>query len=515
MNIIQVDGEYTFYKRDTLVPSGEYLITKKLDDKIFPRIAATNKKTGRFTWLVPCEEWIVKLLYDQTFQYAINPLPWWRIENKIKMTGIKLRSWQEKFLLEAIKYISNNQAFRRGLIVGLGGGKTLIALLLSCLGQTENDTIYVAPKHLHSTIKAECTKWGFQAPFITTPESCKKIENPNFTVGILDECLSCKNPKAQRTKEVTRVLKNTPVVIAMTGTPLSAEHALDLRWMRVLGTVVPEKEKNWMYLWGVNPHHKDLSTLGVTTRLNHKGEQVKPLVVDSWDMGKLNSWVAKDLYTVDISEILAEIPEATYEKVFLPTPKLFRSILRGLATEKSTSKRLTQARSCTAGFIYNDEGKAIWLEKNPVKIRWIKNFLENNPDEPVVIFSHWTAEVDRLRVDLKDYDPAFVKEQGSSDEVSRFVEGKTNVLICSASLTEGMNLQRARIAIFLSNATNPTKRIQAEGRLFRPGQQRGVVFYDLLCRGTLDLKALELLKSHLSENDAFIRAALIEELKKL
>ena len=386
-------------------------------------------------------------------------------------------------------------------------------MALSLLRLSEN-SLYIAPRHLHSTIQDEAKKWRFEGEVrITAPESAHKFEPPKICV--IDECLSVKNPSARRSQRVTELLKNTPVILEMTGTPLSAVHALDARWLRVLGSIVPEQEKHWKWHWGINPYYKDLAKLGVITRTNHRGEQIQPLEVEGWRFEEIAEFVRDYITIVDISDIMAEIPEATYQRIYFPRPGPYYAILKGLLTERSTSKRLTQARAASSGFVYSDQDTPIWIEKEPTKIKWIKNFLEDNPQEPVVLFSGWRAEIERLEKELADYNPAVVHDGKASRGVSLFTSGSTNVMICSANITEGMNLQRSRIGIFLSNSTNPTKRIQAEGRLYRQGQTRGVVFYDLLCSKTLDDRALDLLRNHKEENDKFVEAQLLQELRGL
>lgn len=422
-----------------------------------------------------------------------------------------LRTWQREIVADALSSLARGEAYRKGLIVGLGGGKTLVALLLGLLAP--ESTLYIAPRHLHGTVRAEAEKWSLPCPRITTPESARKQSPPQ--VAIIDECLSVKNPQAARTKAVRELLADSPVVVAMTGTPMSAEHALDLRWLRVCDSVLPEKYTNLMWHWGVNPRPMKASKLGGNVKKNDRGEPLLPLEVDGWDMEKLSAFLAEDLRVVDISDIMAELPGVTYERISVPAPRCFRAVLRGLLTEKSTSKRLTQARASSSGFVYADTGEVLWVEKKPPKIEWVKKFLEDNPSEPVVLFSGWRAEIEKLCEILTEHQPAVVHDGDSSTEVERFTTGATNLLICSAALTEGMNLQRSRIGIFLSNSTSPVKRQQAEGRLFRQGQTRAVFFYDLVCSGTLDQRALELLKDHKQASESYIKQALEEELRRI
>jgi SNF2 family DNA or RNA helicase len=78
-----------------------------------------------------------------------------------------------------------------------------------------------------------------------------------------------------------------------------------------------------------------------------------------------------------------------------------------------------------------------------------------------------------------------------------------------------MNLQeRARVVMFTSNSLKPTNREQAIGRVYRPGQKRGVVVVDVVAEGTLDEVALKLLDNHRDKSEAYIEAALRREFEK-
>lgn len=476
-------------------------------------VIAGNWPGGGFRWLIPVEDWISRKFFGEEVEYQLEePLNTGCAWGILEMFSEILRDWQKRIIIEALETLDSGFVYRKGLIAGLGGGKTLVALILGQMHPKE--FLYIAPRHLWSTIREEATKWDIDAPALVTPESAKKIQK-SPTIAIVDECLSLKNPDAQRSQGVTKILSETPVVISMTGTPMAAERCKDLRWLRVLGSVVPQEIKQWYYNWGINPHPMDARKLGSRIKLTEKGEPLLPIEVDGWKKEEISEFLAPHLSIVDISDILAEIPEATYQKNFIPAPHPYRAILRGLLTIKSSSKRLTQARTASSGFVYSDTGVVIWLEKEPGKVKWVKKFLEDNPEEPVVIFSHWRAEIEKLIEVLQDYNPAVVHDVKSSEEITRFTSGGTNLMICSASITEGMNLQRSRIGIFCSNSTSPYKRVQAEGRLYRQGQTRGVVFYDLVCSGTLDERALVLLQEHREESEDYVETQLAEELRKI
>lgn len=503
---IDTNSNYNRYKSIDKIEPGQYLqleYVKKEQAEEFKKylpLQYATTPTHPFLYLTPDEPWIRRYLQQPL---KATPMSQTTLQCNVNKDILgKLRGWQKKILFDFFTTAAAKKPWKRGLIAGLGGGKTLIALLLCSL---TNDSLYIAPTHLHTTIKDEAIKWGLKIPTkIITPESVKKVLHQEWDIVILDECLSCKNPAAARSRNVTQLIKTTDYALAMTGTPLSAKNALDVRWLRAVEPIVSGEEKNLKWLYGVNPHYTDIP--GVDLGVNSKGEKIRVLAVDSYDVDKLTNDVHNILYTVDISDIMAEIPPMTKQRIYLPKPEFFTSIKKGLLTNKTTSKSLTQARTCTSGFVYADNNQPVWLPKQP-KIAWLEKFIEDNPGEPIVVMSYWTAERNKLVEVLQKYSPA------TEDSPGRFTSGETNLLILSADAAEGLNLQRSRIQIFLSNSTKPVKRTQALGRLYRQGQKRGVICYDLVCKDTLDEIQIDLLEKHSEASEAFINSLLERELQ--
>lgn len=502
-----------------IVPQGQF--DKDEMKKLYTMIAATNVETNRFNWLIQIkkegsttEQWITRELLGTLNLLKLDaPIDTSRVEKKLKILKPSMYPWQIAKMEEILKTIKAGYAYRKGLIAGLGAGKTLVFLLSSFFGPT----LYIAPKHLHSTIKDECDKWEFPIPHITTAASALKNKlkleklGEKIAVGIIDESLVVKNPKAQRTVGVMKALEDAIIILPGTATPLSGKRVLDASWIRVAVKGMPAEPKHWMHRWGINPHLQDLRDLGVTsppTYEDHEGNvrEKTPLVVDGWGIPALTEYIKPFIDIVDTKDLLASLPEKTLEKVFFPRPPHFMAIKRGLATKKSVHKIISQLRTCTSGFVYGD-AKEVHVQKYQHKINWLKNFIEDNPDENLFIISNWQAEQEMLKEALKEYNPAM--NTSTESNIEEFTSGKTQYLISSASLSEGMNLQdRCRIGIVFSYPSSPDKWAQMQGRLYRPGQKHAVVFYLLIAKDTLDETAIDALENYAEENEEFIESLL-------
>ena len=155
----------------------------------------------------------------------------------------------------------------------------------------------------------------------------------------------------------------------------------------------------------------------------------------------------------------------------------------------------------------DDEGEVIRLDTN--KIDAVVEFVEGL-GEPVVILAAWRETIRALQEALVEYNPAVIAGgHDAAESQTLFTSGGTDVIIINSAAADGINgLQgRCRVAIFVSHSRQPIDYRQAQGRLFRVGQQKGVIIVNVLAEGTLDERRLELLEKH---ND--ISASMLERL---
>lgn len=521
------ENEWLYYKSDKYVEPGEYIKIQtpygENWDKIkgemkkrMPLRGCTKEDTGEFAYLAPAQPWLLQFIFKEktVYQVAISEEKFKIVEEKI--AKLPLRSYQKNYLKQVIETLRQGKDWKRGLIAPLGAGKLLIALCLSLLGRC----LYICPKHLKQTVINECKKWEFETiPDIVTPESALKFVEKTgnkYDVVIFDECLLGKNPESKRSQGVRKVCEEVPVVVFMTGTPQSARRGLDfLGWLSSANPdCVPSEEKYMIWNFGIDPYYRDLQTeLGIE-------EKKKPLTCKSWNQKLMSEFTTHTCQVINAEEVMKELPEKQYEKIILPTPKQFYSAVRGILTDSGKHKAVAQARTITDGFIYDDQNNPVWLSET-AKLDWVEEFVEENPEEPVVILANWAATQKKLAEKLEKYKPVIISSEEKGD-ISQFsgsaVQGegeKSNILILSANLVEGLNLQKARTMVFVSNSSRPVNRTQGEGRIWRQGQKNACVFYDLICENTLDSRQLELIQGYNEESEGFILAKLEEELKRL
>lgn len=130
-----------------------------------------------------------------------------------------------------------------------------------------------------------------------------------------------------------------------------------------------------------------------------------------------------------------------------------------------------------------------------IKFEWIAEFLDDNSDEPLVVFSKFaeTAKALKKYLEQKKIECAMiigaVKSEDRVAEKDRFIQGSARVLIGTiGAMGQGLDgLQhRCHRMVFVDRDWSPALQEQAESRLWRQGQDRLVEIYYLECEGTVD-----------------------------
>ena len=334
---------------------------------------------------------------------------------------------------------------------------------------------------------------------------CLAVEgNNNFFIGeeglLVHNCLKAKNPDTKRAKDIFNIGKQCELVVGFTGIATAGKGPMDFRWLRVVEDgCVPADENAWKFIFGLD------------TQLKEVGFN-KAYITTEWDNDKVSEFVSPFIHTVDPEEINSELPEITTKFVYCPTPKQYDLVKAGGATSKGVHKRLAQIKQITDGFIYDDNDRAVRVDKP--KLKPLKDFIEQL-GEPVVIVANWSETIEILKEEFAEYMPAVV-QGGVSDfaiQIKSFQQGTTNMLIANAGFSKGMNLQhRCRVVIFLSVSSKPDDYQQMIGRVYRPGQKNAVQIVHFVCENTVDMRLVELVQAHTDCSEQFIDKLLIEEL---
>jgi len=148
----------------------------------------------------------------------------------------------------------------------------------------------------------------------------------------------------------------------------------------------------------------------------------------------------------------------------------------------------------------------IGARADSAKVRWLQEWLEDNPDEPVIIVSKYRRFVERHKAELKM--PVYVGGMSARQQrqaLERFE--KTGCLLATLdAVCESLNLQRAATMIVVDGHWSSTKAYQLKNRIHRIGQTRTCQVIHLLAtfaegrrRTTIDHLVRRAVKRQVSE----------------
>jgi SNF2 family DNA or RNA helicase len=140
------------------------------------------------------------------------------------------------------------------------------------------------------------------------------------------------------------------------------------------------------------------------------------------------------------------------------------------------------------------------ITTSAAKIEWVRDWLKDNPDEPVVVFSRFRGVVEHLSKMLTE--PHDIVMGGVQGLPERFMAGQVRITLGTIdAMGEGMNLQRARFAIFVDSHWSSRIMEQALGRIHRGEITESRHAYLLYCKGTVDKLVLDAVTRKWDENE--------------
>lgn len=142
------------------------------------------------------------------------------------------------------------------------------------------------------------------------------------------------------------------------------------------------------------------------------------------------------------------------------------------------------------------------IEANSAKEEWLLDFIEDNQDEKIIIFSSFTSYLKMLKDKIGER-AVMIHGEMSTDEKQRaasaFQKGEKGVNILLSNIVAGgtgWTLDKANTTIFLDRHFNPTLNEQAEDRMVdtREGSTQAKTVIDVIVKDTIDEHIHHLLK---------------------
>lgn len=331
------------------------------------------------------------------------------------------------------------------------------------------------------------------------------LADKKFSMIVLDEAHRIKNRKAKRTIWAKQLKADRKV--ALSGT-LMERNIGDL-WspLNWLYPKDPEFTSYWRFLnkyaiIEVHPYFGYKKVIG-SQRLDELTEHV-----GGWTFRRTKEDVAPDLppkIEQDVILPLQNQQKKLYDEI--ATAKDIEVDLRQIAQEtnspadvdymliKNTLSRIVKLQQVTSdphNLGYNIDG---------VKAQWVKDFVADNPDTPMVIFTRFRNTAKRLARELG----ACLLVGGSKKptaDIAPWLIGKQNLLVGTIdAMGEGLDLPQASTSVFLDQVWSSGKMTQAIDRIHRLGITEPKYIIYLNIEGTTDKLILEAVRNKWTEQE--------------
>ena len=313
------------------------------------------------------------------------------------------------------------------------------------------------------------------------------IKRQGFDAVICDEMHKCKNPNGKTAKAAARITAKIPRRIALSGTPMPHD-ALDI-WAQfraldstVLGTSFFSFKHRYTILGG------------------YQGREVKGFK----RMDYLAAQLARITFQPKPEDVELDLPPEIHETIRVDLcPKARKAytslesdfvagVEGGTINASNALVQLLRLQQLTSGTAVIDRGEGpdgevirSAVEIDTSKADALREIIEGT-DEPVVVFG--VFRTDMMAVASVGGDQV-AELSGRVDELADWQAGRKRILAVQiATGSEGIDLTRARYAVYLSTGFNLGTYLQSEKRVHRPGQKKPVTYYHIVSRDTVDEK---------------------------
>ena len=393
-----------------------------------------------------------------------------------------------------VKYAVHQKRTLLGDEMGLGKTIQAIATMASLKAQGKNHFMVVCPASVlinwvreiekfstlsvtkvHGADEESLRAWrGNGDVAVTTYESISRFDLPEkftFDMLVVDEAHYVKNPKAQRTVAMMKLLNKTENVLYMSGTPLV--NRVD-EMCFLVNCLQPETAKQLESV-------KNISTA------QQFRQELAPVYLRR---------VRED--------VLKELPDLIEKEQWCNLNSTEKSIYR----DAVLSGNLMAIRQVSW------QVDAI---KDSTKAMRLCEICEDAKEQggKIIVFSFFRNTLDKVRQLLGDRcsetisgDISPVRRQEIVDEFNAAPAGAVLVSQVQAGGT-GLNIQSASVVVFCEPQLTPAIENQAILRAYRMGQTSDVLVHRLLADDTIDERMLEILSTKQREFDSFADESVI------
>ena len=454
-----------------------------------------------------------------------------------------------------------------GLFIDMGLGKT--ATTLTAISDLMydyceiNSVLVIAPKRVAESVwQEEAEKWvhlqhlrfskiiGTQkqriAAIMETKADIYMISRDNvawlcalygggklpFDMVVVDELSSFKSYKSVRFKALRGARPYLKRLVGLTGTP-APNGLIDLwpqiylmdRGDRLEKTISRYREKYFrpgqtnghvVYSYNLMSDseqliHKRIEDICISMKADDYLEM--PLRTDNYIRLRMPDDIKKQYDDFEKNKILdlLNTVETTEEEDEDGNVKLVQKPVEVNAVNAAAlSNKLLQFAN---GAVYDEDKNVFPIHS--IKLDALKEIVENSNGQSILVAWTYQFDKDRILEYLKSYKP---RELKTNKDIEDWNAGRIQVMLAHpASAGHGLNLQAGgNIIVWFGQTWSLELYQQFNARLYRQGQQKGVIIHHLIMKGTHDEDVIQALKAKNKKQNALIDSikAKIDKYKK-
>ena len=318
---------------------------------------------------------------------------------------------------------------------------------------------------------------------------------------ILDEAHAISNPKTCSAQAIEKLLK-IPNRLALTGTPVISKPE---GFYNILHFLYPELFNN---IWKFRNQYLEPE---IVHFWNRDGLQTKRDYTHATfsEVGtvRLQTFLTQHCTQRKRKDVMTWLPDKDYQNIYIPLTPEQSKYLQELSNTFETDTLVTKGildrfvryrQICVDPELINLKGKS-------TKTQWILDFIEDNPDTPVIIFSNFSEYLKKLFIILKEHGVKEAMLLGDVPPQTRdkfridFQNGKFNVFLINIRAgKEALTLDRAEAIIFTDVYPPHGYIAQAEDRFVATTPERANkahTIFNLITKDSYEENLIQAIKS--------------------
>jgi SNF2 family DNA or RNA helicase len=296
---------------------------------------------------------------------------------------------------------------------------------------------------------------------------------------VADEIHRCKAPGGKASRYLARLGKAARFRLGLSGTPMPHSPLDVYGYFRFIDATI--------FGWSFNRFRQHFAVMG-----GYQNHQV--VAYDNLD--ELN----RKFYSVtfacgkDVLDLPPEVHITYICQLGGDARRTYQSLKRNLIAQLDAGEvtaanalvKLLRLQQITGGYIRTDNGQEVQIDS--AKMNLLRDVLEDiDPQEAVVVFCRFHKDLEAVNRVADETGRRSLELSGRMDELKQWQAGEAPVLAVQIdSGGVGVDLTRARYAVYYSMGFSLGSYEQSLARIHRPGQTRPVEYIHLLAQNTVD-----------------------------